>query len=141
MLPQLILATRTRTSPAFQRLCLPCLSRLAHHSTVTMSSATEQQKTGKFGHLPLSTSGPQKTSLTACLWKIHQEYDGLTDDRATRSYELHISTRAQPSPKKSATPSSFMVSFRRTSSLLPSKSSAHTPSTTRDQMIWRRTPS
>jgi malate dehydrogenase (oxaloacetate-decarboxylating) len=29
-----------------------------------MSSDTKQQKNAKFGHLPLSTSGPQETTLT-----------------------------------------------------------------------------
>jgi len=29
-----------------------------------MSTDTKQQKSAKFGHLPLSTSGPQETSLT-----------------------------------------------------------------------------
>jgi len=44
------------------------LSRVARiacgRHIANMSTDTKQQKSAKFGHLPLSTSGPQETSLT-----------------------------------------------------------------------------
>lgn len=49
------------------------LSRVARiacgRHIANMSTDTKQQKSAKFGHLPLSTSGPQETSLT--VWHAH----------------------------------------------------------------------
>ena len=120
------------------------LSRVARiacgRHIANMSTDTKQQKSAKFGHLPLSTSGPQETSLTVC--HAHSSSDGAnTLCRAMHFYEHPTSTRARPSPKKSAMSSSFMGSFPPMSRPSTSRSSAHTPSTAPDRATSPRTPS
>jgi hypothetical protein len=55
------LAGRTKARVGAFASCTP------HQHRANMSSDAKQQENAKFGHLPLSTSGPQETSLTACL--------------------------------------------------------------------------
>jgi hypothetical protein len=130
MLPPLKLALSGRAVLATRRIPLPIsqTTRITYQHIVKMSSHTKQQKNKKFGHLPLSTSGPQETSLTVQHPSLSRSV-ALTHPRAMHSSEHHTSTRALRSQKKSATFSNFIASSRRISRRLTSKSSAHTPST------------
>jgi len=130
--------------PAFQQ-SPSHISRIARiacgRHIASMSTDTKQQKNAKFGHLPLSTSGPQETSLTVRHDMNTRSSSHTTDtlSRAMHFYEHPTSTRARPSPKKSAMPSSFMASFLPMFKPLTSRSSAHTPSTPPDRAISPRT--
>jgi hypothetical protein len=115
-------------------------TRLVHQHSANMSSETKPQKSAKFGHLPLSTSGPQKTTLTARFRYLHR-HRMLIPHRVMRSCEHPTSTRAQPSPETSATRSSSMASSPRTSRRSTSRCSAPTPSTARARTTSPRTPS
>lgn len=64
-------------SPVIRRVQSKCLQASpphlttrdrAFHSSTTMASHPKEKKNPKFGHLPLSTSGPQECALTVRTW-------------------------------------------------------------------------
>lgn len=110
---------------------------------VNMSRNAKQEKNEKFGHLPLSTSGPQETSLTVRT-RPEISLKSLDTDilsREMRSSEHPTSTKAQHSQKKSAIHSSFMAFFPPIFKPSTNRSSAHMLNTALVRTILPRTPS
>ena len=114
-------------------------SRL-HRTSRTMSSESHSigTKNPKFGHLPLSTSGPEECALTV-LAMIPSLCDTivsiwLTLGRVWPSFDLHITTRALLSLRMSAKNSSFTVYYLQMCRRSKSKSSGRISSTVVAQM-------
>ncbi|KAK4160188.1 putative mitochondrial NAD-dependent malic enzyme precursor [Cladorrhinum sp. PSN259] len=51
------------------------LSHLRRHQSAKMSSETDKHKTSRFGHLPLSTSGPLECALKGTVLLNHQHFN------------------------------------------------------------------
>jgi hypothetical protein len=142
MLPhveRLITSTPTRSSILQSRTSralyqgYQLLANMASHSN-------QDKKSEKFGHLALSTSGPQKTILTVSHVCSGARPVSLTPVyREMPSLEPHTSTRALPSQQKSVRPLSCTVSCPTTSRHLMNKFAAPTNSTSHAPATSRRT--
>lgn len=138
LLPVQIAPVTTQSGPHTLRLF--CISS---QKLMNMSPNAKQQKNEKFGHLPLSTSGPQETSLTV---RMRHEISLKSPDtdvpsREMRSFERHTSTKARHSQKKNAIHSSSMAFFPLTFKLSMSRSSVHMRNTGLVRTTSPRTPS
>lgn len=104
------------------------------------SHSNQFKKSEKFGHLPLSTSGPQKTTLTVSHGCFEDHPFSLTTvHRETPCSGHHTSTRELPSRQRSARHSSCTVSCPTTSRHSTNKSAAPTNNTNREPAISQRT--
>ena len=136
---------RTLLKPSLKncrRVCSVSLSQPSrlHRTSRTMSSESHSvgTKNPKFGHLPLSTSGPEECALTvlamipslcdtiASIW--------LTLGRVWPSFDLPIITRALLSLRMSAKNSSFTVYYLQMCRRSKSKPSGRISSTVVAQM-------
>ena len=106
-----------------------------------MASHSKQHlKSEKFGHLPLSTSGPQKTTLTVSntCSKAHP-FPLIPAHREMHSLEPHTSTKALPSQQRNVQHSNCTDSSQITSKPLTSRFDEPMNSTSPAPATLRRT--
>ena len=115
----------------------PLLSR-----TMSSQSHPKDIKHPRFGHLPLSTSGPESCALTVmkCL-TISSLVLGLTNCRVHHCFALHIIIKDPHSLRMSVRSLSSTVCCLQMCRLWTNKSNGHMSSIANAEMPSQRTPS
>lgn len=133
------LITSTQVGCSILQLKTPRALYQGYQLVANMASHSKQHvRSEKFGDLPLSTSGPQKTTLTVSSACSEGHPSPLTlISREMHSLEPHTSTKELPSQQKNVQRSNYTDSYPTTSKLLtnrfdaPMNSTSHAPATLR----------